>query len=76
MLCHAESVNGLLCLGMVLRSIEGVISLLLISMLLLIFLFNCYLLTYFVYLNPQKIAKKDSLRVRFIVLFRILVRTK
>ena len=30
----------------------------LISMLLLIFIFNCYLLTYFVYLNPQKIAKK------------------
>ena len=40
-------------------------------------LFNCYLLIYFVYMNPQKIAKKkkeSSLRARFVVLFRILVR--
>ena len=41
-----------------LRYYYGDVSVVLIPMLLLIFIFNCYLLTYFVYLNPQKIAKK------------------
>ena len=51
----------------------GYVCVVSISKLLLIFIFNCYLLTYFVYLNPQKIAKKESLlRVRFVVLFRTL----
>ena len=34
---------------------------------------NCYLLTYFVYRDPQEITKKKVLQIRFVVSLRVLV---